>query len=412
MALIWSVPDGHRDEAWLKRGLFGLIPKTDVAGARVPYRHGMRLPVPSAVDFAISGAFVALTVAEAVLSPGVVSPALHVGVAGLAMVALAWRRSYPIGVAVCVIAANIVVNPHDQFSTVLSLVLVAFTIGSETGPPRSYVGLAVVLVPFLVAMTAEGLEPSDVAAAFVFLVGPWSVGTAVRRRAAHTAEALARADRLERERELQAAVAAAEERTRIARELHDIVSHSISVVAIQTQAVRRRLGADHAREAEDLASVETTAREALAEMRRLFGVLRSEGESVSLAPQPGLHELDRLAAQVRGSGLDVEVLVDGAPYELPPGVDLTAYRIVQEALTNALRHSGATLARVLVRYGPSRLDLAVEDDGRGLARTTTGGHGLVGVRERVALYDGTLDIGPGSSGGVRLAASLPVREAP
>ncbi len=372
----------------------------------------MRIPVPPPVDIAIAAAFVLFTVAEAMFSPGVTSPTLHIVVAGLAMVALAWRRSYPLGVGVLIIASNIVVNPQDQFSTLLSLVLVAYTLGSETEPPRSHVGLAVVLVPFMTAMVVEGLEPSDVAAAMVFLVGPWWVGTMVRQRARHTDEAVARAERLEREQELQAAVAAAEERTRIARELHDIVSHSISVVTIQTQAVRRRLGPEHAREAADLAAVEATAREALAEMRRLFGVLRSDGESASLAPQPGLHELDRLVSQVRGSGLDVEVAVEGERYDLPPGMDLAAYRIVQEALTNALRHSRANRARVVLRYGPTRLDIEVEDDGRGLVGATTGGHGLVGVRERVGLYDGTVDIGPGSSGGVRLAASLPVRETP
>ncbi|HLN75797.1 MAG TPA: sensor histidine kinase [Nocardioidaceae bacterium] len=372
----------------------------------------MRLPVPPVADSLIAGAFVLFTVAEALFSAGVTSPLEHVAVAGIAMVTLAWRRSYPVGVAVWVVATNIVTNPQDQFSTLLSLVLVAYTIGSETERPRSYAGLGIVLVPFVAAMAVQGLEPSDVAAAFVFLVGPWSVGTAVRQRAQHTEEALARADRLERERELQAAVAAAEERTRIARELHDIVSHSISVVTIQTQAVRRRLGPEHAKEATDLAAVEATAREALAEMRRLFGVLRSEGETASLTPQPGLHELDRLVAQVCGSGLEVEVAVQGERYELPPGVDLAAYRIVQEALTNALRHSGANLARVVLRYCPGRLDIVVEDDGRGLASVTTGGHGLVGVRERVALYDGTVNLGPGESGGVRLSASLPVHEAP
>ena len=372
----------------------------------------MRLPVPPVTDLVIAGAFLALTVAEALLSPEVTSPLLHILVAGAAMLALAWRRSFPLGVALVVIAANTVVNPQGQFSTILSLVLVAYTVGSETEPPRSYVGLAIVFVPFMTAMAMEGLEPSDVAAAMVFLVGPWWVGTMVRQRARHTEEAVARAERLERERELQAAVAAAEERTRIARELHDIVSHSISVVAIQTQAVRRRLGPDHAREAADLAAVEATAREALAEMRRLFGVLRSEGESASLAPQPGLQELDRLVFQVQGAGLDVEVCVEGERYELPPGVDLAAYRIVQEALTNALRHSGAQHARVMLRYGRTRLDIEVEDDGRGLTSVTTGGHGLVGVRERVALYGGNVDIGPGASGGARLAASLPVREAP
>jgi len=289
-------------------------------------------------------------------------------------------------------------------------VLVCYTIGSETEPPRSYAGLALVALTFMGVSISEGLVPSDVAAALVFFAGPWAVGVAVRQRVAHTEEAMARADRLEREQQAQAAAAAAEERTRIARELHDIVSHSISVVTIQTQAVRRRLGPEHAKEAEDLAAVEATAREALAEMRRLFGVLRSNGETASLAPQPGLHELERLVDQVRGSGLDVELKVSGERYDLPPGVDLAAYRIVQEGLTNALRHSGAEHARVVLRYGLGQLDIVVEDDGKGLEQVRTGGHGLVGVRERVALYDGDVKIGQGPSGGVRLAARLPVRE--
>ena len=380
-------------------------------GARgVAYLWGMRIPVPPAADIAIAAAFVLFSVAEALFSPAVTSPVLHVVIAGAGMAALAWRRSFPVGVAAVVVGIDLAINPEQQFSTLLSLVLVCYTIGAETEPPRSYAGLALVVLPFVGVSVSEGIVPSDVAAALVFLVGPWTVGAAVRQRVARTEEAVARADRLERAQKEQAAAAAAEERTRIARELHDIVSHSISVVTIQTQAVRRRLGPEHAKEAEDLAAVEATAREALAEMRRLFGVLRSDGEAASLTPQPGLHELDRMIAQVRGSGLDVDLEVAGGRYDLPPGVDLAAYRIVQEGLTNALRHSGASHARVMLRYGQGRLDIVVEDDGKGLAEVATGGHGLVGVRERVALYDGRVDVGPGPSGGVRLAASLPVKE--
>ncbi len=373
-------------------------------------RQTYRRVVPPWTDVALAGAFVVMTIAEALYSPGVRSPALHMVVAGGAMAGLAWRRQFPIAVAAVVIAADVALNPQNQFSTLLSLVLVAYTVGSETQPPRSYFGLGIVLVPFLVAMASEGLEPSDVGAAVVFLVGPWTVGTMVQQRSVHTQEALARVGRLEREREAEAAAAADEERTRIARELHDIVSHSISVVTIQTQAVRRRLGPEHAKEAEDLAAVEATAREALAEMRRLFGVLRSDGESASLTPQPGLGELGRLLDQVRGSGLAVALRTEGEAYDLPPGVDLAAYRIVQEALTNALRHSGATNAEVVVRYAPAQLEIAVEDNGRGMGSRPSGGHGLVGVRERVALYGGTVDLGAGANGGVRLSACLPLRE--
>jgi signal transduction histidine kinase len=319
-------------------------------------------------------------------------------------------------VAVLVIGSNVITNPQGEFSVLLSLVLVSFTVGAETEPPRSYVGLAAVLVPFMAAMVRAGLVPSDIAAALVFLVGPWAVGTLVRQRSAHAAEALSRAERLEREQEMQATLAAAAERTRIARELHDIVSHSISVVTIQTQAVRRRLGPEHAKEAADLAAVEATAREALAEMRRLFGVLRADGESASLTPQPGLSELRRLVGQVGSGDLAVSLEVEGEPYDLPPGLDLAAYRIAQEGLTNALRHSGASEATVRVRYGDRHVDVEVVDNGRGLSATrpagaAPAGHGLVGIRERVALYDGTVELTQGPAGGVRLAARLPVGEA-
>ena len=214
------------------------------------------------------------------------------------------------------------------------------------------------------------LEPSDLAAALVFFAGPWTVGVVLSGRMATAELAVARADQLEREREQESARAAAEERTRIARELHDIVSHSISVVTIQTQAVRRRLGPDHAAEAADLAAVEATAREAMAEMRRLFGMLRTEGErpGLALAPQPGLGELERLVRQVDSAEMAVRLSIEGDPVPLSPGVDLAAYRIAQEGLTNALRHAGATEARVLVRYSPQRLDVEVDGQRSGAAR--------------------------------------------
>lgn len=382
----------------------------DLCVDRLAYSFSMRLRLPPVVDVVVAGAFVLLVVAEALLSPAVRSPTLHLIVAGLAMAGLAWRRALPVPVATLVMASNLMVNPDGQFSTLLSLVLVAYTNGAENHPPWNYVGLAVIVVPFVGALALEGLEPSDLAAALVFLVGPWTVGAAMRQRTLRTSHAEATARRLEQEREEHVAAAAAAERTRIARELHDIVSHSISVIAIQTQAVRHRLSPDQVREADDLAAVETTAREALAEMRRLFGVLRSDEEAASLSPQPGLHELERLCEQVCGSALDVEVLVGGSPYALPAGMDLAAYRIVQEGLTNALRHSGARRATVLLRYDAARLHIAVEDDGRGFdpVAAAGGGHGLLGVRERVALYDGTVEVQVRQTGGTRLVASLPM----
>jgi signal transduction histidine kinase len=254
----------------------------------------------------------------------------------------------------------------------------------------------------------------DVAAAVTLVLVPWLAGRTLRMRADHLARALAHAERVEVEREHEVERATAQERVRLARELHDVVSHSISVIAIQAQAVRRRLRPDQEREAADLANLETAAREAMAEMRRLFGVLREEGEGVSLSPQPGLGELERLVAQVRGTGTDVDLVVDGEAVELPPGLDLAAYRIVQEAVTNAIRHSGGGSIGVRLGYLPGALEVMVEDDGIGIGNghvngSPDAGHGLRGIRERAELYGGTLDVGPGTRGGTVVRARLPVR---
>lgn len=364
---------------------------------------------PPLGDALLAAVFVVASLFEAALSDTSRPPVAHALIAVPAMAALAWRRRWPLAVAVLVVASNLAINPNGQFSTLLAIVLVSFTVGAELDPPRTWWGLILISGPFMVAMYLDGLEPSDVAAALVFIGGPFAVGRGNRARIARLADAEARAERIEREQAQQAAAAVAEERGRIARELHDIVSHSLSVVTIQTQAVRLRLRPDQVQEERDLAAVETTARQALAEMRRLFGVLRSEGDPLALAPQPGLGELDALLGQVRSAGLDVRLTVEGDRRELPPGADLAAYRIVQEGLTNVLRHARARHAGVTLTYGETALDVVVDDDGRGPSGAT-GGHGLVGVRERVALYGGRVEAGARAGGGFRLFARLPWRE--
>ncbi len=363
---------------------------------------------PPAFDVLVACAFVTLTVIEAmtVADPGDAAALWTLSVPALA--SLAVRRQYPLVVACLVTNVNFFVNTDNEFSTVLSLVLVAFTVGYETRPPRSYLALALVLLPFFGQLAASDFVPSDVAAALVFLVGPWAVGTQTRMRADRTEAAESRAAHLEREQELQAELVAAAERTRIARELHDIVSHSLSVVTIQVQAVRRRLGPDNRAEAADLAQVEATARQALNEMRRLFGVLRVEGDQPALEPQPSLAQLGALVDRARAGGLDVRLAQEGEPQPLPPGIDLAAYRIAQEGLTNALRHSGASEVKVVVRHQPGALQVEVRDNGRGLRRTKNPGHGLVGVRERVALYGGEVEVTNGPDSGVSLTATLPL----
>jgi signal transduction histidine kinase len=218
-----------------------------------------------------------------------------------------------------------------------------------------------------------------------------------------------RARLVQRERDLAAREAVVEERGRIARELHDAIAHNVSMMVVQAGAERRVLAAESQTTREVLQTIETIGRGALTEMRRLVGMLRSDTAD-ELAPQPGLDDLPRLAAQVREAGLPVELHVEGEPRELPVGIELSAYRIVQEALTNALKHAGDARARVHVRYTPNSLELEIADDGAGApARAPSGGHGLVGMRERVALYGGRLDAGRVPGGGFTVRVLLPIR---
>jgi signal transduction histidine kinase len=242
----------------------------------------------------------------------------------------------------------------------------------------------------------------------IFYAVVWTIGFAMSTKFREADEARERAQRAEREREARARLAVSDERARIARELHDVVGHSVSVMTVQASAARRLLDPDQVKEREALLVVEQTGREALAEMRRMVGVLRRPEEAPALAPQPSLEYLDKLIEHARETGLPVELRIEGKPVPLPAGVDLTAYRLVQEGLTNALKHARAEHAEVLVRYGNGHVELEVTDDGRGDGDGDKGGHGLVGMRERVSVYGGELEAGPRAEGGYRLRARLPV----
>jgi len=300
-----------------------------------------------------------------------------------------------------------VIDPEAALSFFGAVVLASYSAGVALKGRRTYLAPAVALGLYGALLLGGEGTPSDLIAFGLFFGGPWFVGRLVRQRVSQAHELVRLA---ERERERETASAVEEERVRIARELHDIVSHSISVISVQTQAVRRRLGPGNEREIDDLRTVETAARQAMAEMRRLFGVLRADGAPAALAPQPGLDQLDRLVEQVRGSGLPLEVAVEGERVPLPPGVDLAAYRIVQEALTNVVRHAGSAPTRVLLRFGDSDLEVTVEDDGPGARTRAGGGHGLLGMRERIALYGGTFETGSANGRGFRVSARLPFRE--
>jgi len=357
----------------------------------------------------IAAFFVGLVILEATTSPTVEAPERHAALGVPAMAALAFRRHFPILVSLVVVLVNPLINPEAEYTVSLSIALLGYTIGRECGAPRAQLGLALLVATFLGLLVAAdgGLVPSDLAAAGVLVGGTWTVGQVVRQRAQVADEARERALQLEREQDLRAAAAAAQERVRLARELHDVVTHSISILAIQSQAVRRRLRPDQQREIKDLDAMETTAREAMTELRRLFGVLRSQDEPPDRAPQPGLADLDRLADNVRATGLAVHLTRAGGADPLPPGVDLTAFRIVQEALTNALKHAEASAVFVRIDRSRSFIDLVVEDDGLGLNGRSSGGNGILGVKERAALYGGELRVDSSPHGGVRVSVRLP-----
>ena len=241
----------------------------------------------------------------------------------------------------------------------------------------------------------------------------WLLGAYVRTRRLYVEALRERADRAEREREEGAEAAVATERARIARELHDIVAHSVSVMVVQAEAADEMLDRRTPERARaPVWKIQETGRAALTDMRRMLGMLREADSRPALLPQPGIANLEFLLAKVRESGLPVELEVEGEPEPLAPGIDLSAYRIVQEALTNSLKYAGGACACVVVRYQPGSLELEISDDGAGAAGNSNGGHGLVGMRERVALFGGELDAGPAPGGGYLVRARLPLEARP
>jgi signal transduction histidine kinase len=285
----------------------------------------------------------------------------------------------------------------------------AFLLGNLNNELQAWLGLAAVLGGAAVVVNND---PTHGAAELFFVplffaIG-WLAGYALRERAEQAEAAETRAAQAEREREAAARIAVAEERARMARELHDIVAHAVSVMVLQVGAVRHKLPDERAEDGEALKGVERTGRTALADMRRLLAALRTDGDEAELTPQPGLDRLEALADEVGRAGLPVRVHVDGDPVPLPQALDLSAYRIVQEGLTNALKHARAKRADVTVRYRPDELQLEVRDDGAGTAKSDGLGHGLVGIRERVKLYGGEMTTGSATGGGFILSTRLPL----
>ncbi len=350
--------------------------------------------------------------AEAWTLDQAVSRAAAAGTALVMTLPLLARRRAPLAAMAASIGATfgrelVGVPLNEGVTPILVMLLALYAVGTYAERRRAAAGLAGALLLVLATMALSPAGAADFPFIALFLAGPWGAAVALRVRQ-ERAEALeSRVSRAEREADERAARARADERTRIARELHDVVAHSVSVMTIQAGGVRRLLRPEQRREREALESVETTGRQALAELRRLLGLLRDDDGAPGLAPQPSLQHLEALLHHVREAGLPVDLRIEGEPAPLAPGVDLSAYRIVQEALTNTLKHGGEATATVIVRYAADALELEVADDGGGANGANGGGHGLVGMQERAAVYGGQVEAGPREGGfGVRVRLPL------
>jgi signal transduction histidine kinase len=351
-------------------------------------------------------------------SPGAPPTTLWIAIPAVAVLVLPLfaRRRFPFAApaAYWLLAAAVSFGDGLLLAFVSSLGIVglasAFLLGNLRNPLKAGGGLIIVLAGIVIVV--YNIPGPQTVGDFIFIplrfVVAWIAGYALRERAEQAEAAEERAAHAEREREAAARVAVAEERARIARELHDIVAHAVSVMVLHVGAVRHQLPDALAEHRDALKGVERAGRTALAEMRRLLAAMRSDGEEAELLPQPGLDSLDTLLAEIGRAGLPVELHVDGKPFALPRGIDLSAYRIVQEGLTNALKHAHASEADVTVRYRPDELEIEVRDNGWGSGKSDGLGHGLIGVRERVKIYGGKMTAGKPPEGGFVLSTRLPI----
>jgi signal transduction histidine kinase len=339
-----------------------------------------------------------------------------VALVGTAPVAL--RRRWPLAVTVVVMGsvAALTVAGSNWFSyaQLLAMLVAVYTVGAWASEVRAWVGLFVAVVAGVTNSVVTVAEPEvgDVVFPLVLLVGPWLAGRALRFWRSQTAQLRWLTEQLAEEREARAALAVAAERARIARELHDVLTQSLNAIVIHAEGAEEALDRDAALARTALARIQQTGRAALRETRRMLGMLRSPSEPDALEPLPGTADLPTLVEEMRVAGLPVRLTVEGTVRTLSAAEELSVYRIVQQALTNTLTHAEAASADVVLRYGPSCLEVEVVDDGRGAgADKQSSGYGLVGLRERAALFGGSLTAGPRPGGGFAVLARLPLDEA-
>jgi signal transduction histidine kinase len=371
--------------------------------------------VDVAVAAAVAGVAVVEVAANAAITPKPVAAACELAMA----LALLWRRRSPLAVVTLVAVAQVIeaaagVPLQQPLVPLLALVIAVYSLMTEAPGWQAACGAAVMLVAVGAETVLQDKGFANFAFALVFLVGAVIVGRTVHSRTRHAGELADRAASLERQQSLTAQLAVQAERTRIARELHDVIAHTVSVMVVQAGAAERVVERDPDRARTAMQAVQTTGREALAEMARLLGMLREDGAEIGLTPAPGLADLATLVEGARRSGMDVDLQLDGFPRPLPPGPELSVYRIVQEALTNIRKHAGRSHAAVHVTCSDTAIVAEVDDDGAPEptvdAAVPGTGHGLIGMQERVSLYGGTLVAGPSAAGGFRVRASIPIAE--
>jgi signal transduction histidine kinase len=364
---------------------------------------------------------VALLISTALVDAGASGAPLSDAVlVGVIVLPLLVRRRAPLAVLVFVVVATYAGYSRGDsvggsLEAGIALDVALYTVAAHCGRSRAIAGGALVAaftLIFTVPVLVEGGPALNVLAEWLFLAGVWTLGRWVRQRRRRTDDLERHAAELEADREALAREAVADERARIAREMHDAVAHGVSVMVLQAGAAEQVLTASPERARESLMSIQDTGRDAIVELRRMLGVLRDPSAGVALAPQPGVEQLAGLLEQVRAAGLEVELIIEGEPRRLPAGVDRSAYRIVQEGLTNTLKHAGPARATVRLGYGDGALEVEVLDDGHGPDGAICGGFGLLGMRERVALYGGVLHAGGRPGGGYALRASLPLEPEP
>jgi signal transduction histidine kinase len=334
--------------------------------------------------------------------------------------ALVWRRSRPLpalaGALTGLMAMQLVLTPPPDLLTAV-VVLITATYSAGAHLDRRPALVALLLAAATIVAVAVIYDPDDIFFPVTFFcIVPWLVGRTLRSHTMLARELAEKAEQAAHARAEEERRAGAAERSRIARELHDVLAHHLTVMVVQAGAARRIAARDPKRATEAAELIQQTGRETLAELRQLFGAVR-RGEGEPLAGPPSLTQVDRLVARAREAGLPVELNVEGEPASLPAGVDLAAYRVVQEGLTNALKHAGSARATVNVRYEPWEVVVEVEDDGvgpsgEGALGAAGGGHGLPGMRERVELYGGVFHAGRRRGGGFAVRARLPTLSRP